>query len=71
MNTLPFIAVPLQRGRGQFMLTPLPFSQCLLGFRDLVNPPNISQRRNAIAVMAVISTIPQSCLERLQSILPI
>jgi len=26
MNTLSFTAAPLQRRRGQFMLTPFPFS---------------------------------------------
>lgn len=42
MKILSFIAVPLQHRRGQFMLTHVPFSKCLLVFRALLNPPDVS-----------------------------
>lgn len=35
MNTFSFIVGPPQRGRGRFMLIPLPFSWCLLIFQGL------------------------------------
>lgn len=51
-------------------LLSLSYSICW-GFRASVNPPNVSQRRHTVAVMAVVRTISKCTLQILKSILPI
>lgn len=71
MNAISFIAVPLQCGRGQFMLTPFPFSWSLYVFQGLSRSTNCQPEKTSRSSNGIISTLAKSTLQRLQSFLPV